>query len=163
MKKLKNLTLTALLTASPIVGMAAGQVIYNTPSGFQVLKVSSNGKWACGNYSDASQAQYGFRWNLESGKIEMLDSKNESVAWAVSNDGTVSGNFSDKTIMPNKAPVQIPGYWRDGKWHRVELPDGADVRDGLGFDISPDGHYMSGSLYINGLFVPYIWEGWRYL
>ena len=157
MKKIQTLTLTTILLAAPFCGLSASQVVLNTPSNHQVLSVSPNGKWACGVYTDANNTPYGFRWNLETGTIEMLSSTDESTAWDIANDGTVSGNFADTSITFNHAPVQMVGFYRDGKWNSVELP-AAGASDGIGYGITPDGHYISGSLNVGGVYTPYIWK-----
>lgn len=147
----------ALLGLSALPSGATNAVFMHSPMGYQIIGMSPNGKWACGVYSDAMLTPYAFRWNLESGKIEMLGTTAESIAWAIADDGTIAGNFSDATALGNGAPVQMPGYHRDGKWHAVEKPEGL-ITDGLGYGISQDGRYLSGSIEINGIFTPFIWE-----
>jgi len=121
------------------------------------MGISPNGKWACGVYIDISEALYAFRWNLESGNIELLSTSGTSIGWQVANDGTVSGTFSDPNVNENTT-IEMPGYYRDGKWNSVEIPSGATVEEGQGFGITPDGHYISGELLINGLYLPFIWH-----
>lgn len=154
---IKNLTLSAAIILASSLGINAAQVIYHTPSNYQVLSVSPNGYWACGVFQDAALNTYGFRWNLLSGKIEMLSSTDTSIAWDVADDGTVSGNFADNSITPNGAPIQMVGYYRDGSWHSVEMPDGK-ITDGLGYGITPDGRYISGSVQVDGIYTPIIWH-----
>ena len=82
-----------LLASLLVSGAAMAQtptmkpIVMKTPNEFYILAASGNGKWACGTYSDYSNEQYGFLWNLETGEIEMLDPSKPSVAWAVSDDG----------------------------------------------------------------------------
>lgn len=155
--KIKNLTLSTILIVAPLCGIHAAQVIYNTPSNYQVLSMSPNGQWACGVYTDANNTPYGFRWNLNTGSIEMLDPTDESTAWDIANDGTVSGTFGDTSITPNHAPIQMVGFYRDGKWNSVEKP-AEKIGDGVGYGITPDGHYISGAVNINGVYTPCIWK-----
>ena len=55
-----------------------GTVILKSPYEYKVLSISPNGKWACGTYTDYNSAQYGFRWNLESGEIDLLNPSSPS-------------------------------------------------------------------------------------
>lgn len=151
----------SLLFAGSLLVSASAQadtkpVIMFTPAEYQILCVSPNGKWACGDYNDYSQVDHGFRMNLESGKVELLDTSNPCIGWGIDNDGVVSGTFTDTKLLANSVPVTIPGYW-DGEWHAVELPAGA-TPSGVGYGISRDGHYMSGSVIINGIYKAYIWK-----
>ncbi len=157
MIKLKKLTLSTILIAAPLSGVYAAQVIYNTPSNYQVLSISPNGQWACGIYTNANNTPYGFRWNLNTGSIEMLDPTDSSTAWDIANDGTVSGTFADTSIASNGAPIQMVGFYRNGKWNSVEKP-AEKISDGVGYGITPDGHYISGSVNINGIYTPCIWH-----
>lgn len=157
MIKLKNLTLSTILIVAPLCGIHAAQVIYSTPSNYQVLSMSPNGQWACGVYTDANNTSYGFRWNLNTGSIDMLNPTDTSTAWDIANDGTVAGTFSDTSLTSNHAPVQMVGFYRDGKWNSVEMP-AEKVSDGVGYGITPDGHYISGSVNVNGIYTPCIWQ-----
>ncbi|MGN1263769.1 MAG: hypothetical protein ACI4TW_07005, partial [Prevotella sp.] len=131
------------------------QVIMTSPEDYQVFAVSPNGKWACGNYSDYSYINHAFRWNLESGEIELLDTRYESEAWSVSDNGTVAGTF--KNTDDTGLSLELPGYYQDGAWHNVEIPF-ENVSSGIGYGITSDGHYMSGSLEVNGKYLPLIWK-----
>ena len=157
MKKIKNLTLSTILIAAPLCGIHAAQVVYTTPSNYQVFSISPNGQWACGVYLDANNTSYGFRWNLNTGSIEMLNPTDESTAWDIANDGTVAGTFGDTSITHNHAPVQMVGFYRDGKWNSIERPTGK-IGDGIGYGISTDGRYISGSVSIDGVYTPFIWK-----
>ena len=134
-----------------------GTVILKSPYEYKVLSISPNGKWACGTYTDYNSAQYGFRWNLESDEVELLDATNESQAWSVADNGTVAGQFSDTDYKANHAPIRVPGYYADGRWHRMELPD-TKVSSGIAYSISPDGHYVAGSVEVGFDFLAFIWK-----
>lgn len=155
--KLKKIILTAALGLLSWPVASAANVFLHTPGSYQVMSLSPNGLWACGVYVDASGNPFGFRWNLSSGSIEMLSFEDTSVAWDVADDGTVSGQFCDTNVLPNHAPVEFPGYYRDGQWHSVERPS-ENVIDGVGSCISPDGQFMTGALYIDGIYKPVIWK-----
>lgn len=145
------------MLACAATSVKAETVILTSPQDYQIMSVSPNGKWACGVYVDFSSTMYGFRWNLESGAIELLSAASSSIAWSVANDGTVSGTFKDTEAMPNHAPVEMPGYYKNGKWNGVEMPQGVNG-DGTGYGISDDGHYISGSVMVNGVYTPLIWK-----
>lgn len=156
MNKLRTFVLWALLCLCTYSYAGTKPVVINSPQGYQVMGISPNGKWACGIYIDISESLYAFRWNLESGNIELL-STSMSIGWQVANDGTVSGTFSDPSVNANTT-IEMPGYYREGKWNSVEIPSGATVDEGAGYGITPDGHYISGELLINGKYIPYIWH-----
>lgn len=126
------------------------------PDEYQVLCISPNGTWACGDFNDFSYEDHAFRWNLVSGEIELLDTEHACSAWSINDDGVVAGTFTSTTINANHAPASIPGYW-DGSWHAVELPEGAEA-EGIGYGISEDGHYMCGSVLVKGIYKGYIWK-----
>lgn len=160
MIRLKKFAMGALLCLPlPLAqGISAENLILTTPQNFQVVSMSPNGKWACGVFIDSSSTTQAFRWNLETGKVEMAGAVSESIAWGISNDGTVSGNFSCKTILPYGNPLQAPGIYRDGRWTASERPAGADKAEGFGYGITADGRSMSGTVYINGILTPVIWR-----
>ncbi len=139
----------------------SGVVVLKSPNDYQVLSISPNGKWACGNYSDFNASKYGFRWNLESDEIEMLDAAIESEAWSVSDNGIIAGMFSDTEYKSNHSATKLPGYYADGKWHRMELPSLIQVQGGYCYSVSPDGHYFAGVV-DNGIdYLAVIWKDGR--
>lgn len=154
----KNLLMAlAFISGASGVQQTAAQVILTAPEDYQLMAISPNGKWACGVYQDYSYTDYAFRWNLESGSIELLSTASASIAWDIANDGTVSGNFMDTEAYASGVEVDMPGYYKDNKWHHLEMPEGVNG-DGLGYSITPDGHYMSGSVMVNGKYTPCIWK-----
>lgn len=156
MKRILQLTLPIIAGLGIGSNATAANVVMHTPESFELLSMSPNGQWACGVYVDAAQGVYGFRWNLQSGTIEMLGDE-ESTAWDVANDGTVSGDCLDPRAMSNGAPTTMPAYWRNGQWHYLEMPAGKLV-EGLGSGISTDGRYMTGAISVDGKYRPYIWK-----
>lgn len=147
------------LAASLMMGstdMRADNVTIQSPANFQVLAVSPNGKWACGVFIDAGSNTYPFRWNLESGSIEMLGTES-GTAWDVANDGTVSGDYPNTEALANHAPIMLPCYWRGQTRHALQMPGGT-VSDGIGAGISPDGKYMTGAVCCDGIYTSYIWN-----
>lgn len=136
--------------------VCASNVALSTPGNFQVLSLSPNGKWACGVFVDAASNTYPFRWNLESGSIDILGAE-PGTAWDVANDGTVSGDYPDTEVQENHASVIMPCYWRGMKRYGVELPKG-NLTDGIGCGISPDGRFVSGAICNGGIYTPYLWE-----
>lgn len=134
------------------------QTILTTPQYYEVIDMSPNGNWVCGIYNDMNNTNHAFRWNLETNNIELLDA-NESQAHGIADDGTVCGVFLDNQALANGAPVEMAGYWKDGSWHHLEMPEG-NIADGLSYGgISADGHYMSGTIFFsNGNCYSYIWH-----
>lgn len=138
--------------------LCADNIILTTPQYYEISAISPNGKWACGSYNDYSSTNYGFRWNLETGEIELLSTTTESGAFSVSDNGVVAGNFSDDQV----GSMEMPGYW-DGSWHHLEMPEG-NITGGITYGgISTDGHYMSGVVELDGVYVPYIWKDGKIL
>ena len=132
-------------------------VILKSPEECQILDISPNGKWACGCFNDYSYVNYGFRWNLESGELEMLSTTAASEAFAITNDGVVVGMYTDNTYNANGADFQMPGYYKDGSWHALELPAGT-LESGMAYAVTPDGQYIAGVVVTNGIFAGYIWK-----
>ena len=145
----------ALLAFCPSEAVA-DTVILHTAGSFQVLSVSPNGRWACGVFIDATGSTFPFRWNLESGSIEMLGA-DYGTAWDVANDGTVAGDFPDTEALANHASVHLPCYWRGMTRYGLEMPEGK-ITEGLGTGVSKDGHYMTGSVCKDGIYTSYIWK-----
>ena len=138
----------ALLASLLFSGAAFAQTapfVMVTPSDYNIMSASPNGKWACGMYYDASNEAYGFRWNLESGEIDLLNSSSPSQAYGVSNDGIVVGVYTDNSFKKNGASIQLAGYWSDNRWNRLEMPSDAVNSSGAA-GISPDGHYITGNV-----------------
>lgn len=153
----KKLSFAALALLGLQAQAAQKPVILTGPEEYQLLSFSPNGVWACGVYNDYNYLNRGFRWNLLSGEIELLSTLDESTAWDIADDGTVSGTATDRSTTSNHAPTELPAFYRNGKWTSVELPAGATPQ-GLGYGISSDGHYMTGSVNIGGKYKAYIWK-----
>lgn len=156
MKSIKNITACALAAFGASLAASAADVVMVSPAEYQVISISPNGKWACGVYVDYSQSYYGFRWDLESGTTELLSSSTESTAYCIANDGTVAGTYFDANVVSGEK-VEMPGFYKNGEWHAVELPAGT-ITDGMGYGISSDGQYMSGSIHVNGTYTGFIWK-----
>lgn len=158
-KKLKAQILLASLLASGSMWAQTTDApfIMKTGMEYYVGSISANGKWACGSYLDYNNSSYGFRWNLETDEIEMLDTSNESSVKGISNDGTVIGTFKDYTYNANGASASMAGYWKDNKWNRIEeIPNGTSEASAV--SISPDGHYIAGYATVNGSQKAYVWK-----
>lgn len=146
------------------VWAATEPIVLVSPPDYQVMGLSPNGKWATGVYSDYSYSQRGFLWNLETNTFELLSTSEESNGWMVADDGTVVGAFTDHSTSDIGAGTAMPGYYRDGEWHGVEVPQGFSGPSdnyhgaGQGYAISADGKVMTGALYINGNFTPAVWN-----
>lgn len=140
---------------------AVPPIVLTSPDDYQVISVSPNGKWATGVYVDYGGSIFGFLWNLESNSTKLLSTTLPSYGNSVSNDGVVVGHF---TYIPptGGSPREVPGYYKDGAWHVVEFPDGVGVGDmgssGQGGGITPDGSRMTGVLYLNKSYTPFVWD-----
>ena len=152
----KMLLASLLVSGATFAQTSVSPVVIKTPNEFRIIAASGNGKWACGVYADASDERYAFRWNLESGEVELLNPAYPSVAYSVSDDGVVVGQFSDHTYKSNGASVTLAGYWANNQWNRLEVPSG--VSHGNAYSISPDGHYITGVATIDGVYHGYIWK-----
>ena len=145
----------AMMAQTPVVK----PVVLKTPTEYYIQNASPNGKWACGVFLDFGNSTYAFRWNLESGEIELLDAANESYAYDVSDDGIVVGRYTDYTYNANGAPKEMAGYWKDGKWNRLEMPADESVVKAGASSISADGHYITGNVNIGELlYNGYVWK-----
>ena len=73
---------TKMLLASLLLSGAAFEqtspLVMVTPSDYNIMAASPNGMWACGMYFDSGNEAYGFRWNLESGEIDLLNPSSPS-------------------------------------------------------------------------------------
>ncbi|MCF0192454.1 MAG: hypothetical protein HUK05_03360, partial [Prevotella sp.] len=158
MINLRNLCFSLLISTLSLCAsdVLAENIVLHTPGNFQVLSVSPNGKWACGIFIDATNSTNPFRWNLESGSIDILGTS-YGTAWDVANDGTVSGDYPDTRAAENGAATQLPCYWRGLTRYPIELPAGT-LSDGVGCGISTDGRFMSGSICCDGIYTPFIWN-----
>lgn len=162
---LKNTALLPALTLSASAAWAASEpIVLVSPPDYQVISISPNGKWATGVYSDYSSSQRGFLWNLETNSFELLSTSEESNGWSVADDGTVCGAFTDHSTSDIGAGTVMPGYYRDGEWHGVEVPAGFSGPSdnyhgaGQGYAISANGKVMAGALYVNGNYSPAVWQ-----
>ena len=103
---------------------------------YQVVNLSPNGRWACGNVNDGDGR--GFVWDLVNDKITQLAPIGQTApVLAVSNDGTLVGLFTTDEATANGASVEVGGYYKDGRWHYLPgcgLPNG----------ISDNGKYIAG-------------------
>jgi len=163
---MKRLLLSICVVLASLSAMAEkGTIVLHTPCEYQIMYISENGKWATGVYYDYSYNPYTFRWNLESGEIEMLSTQESSNPSGISNVGVVASNFLSHDISPNGAGVDAPG-WYDTRWHTLPLNGdfingssmGMSMGGGISGGISPDGQWMAGSSYIKGNLHPVIWK-----
>lgn len=159
-----NLFLTALLLCVGVKGGERGALILRSPQDYQVYAISPNGEWACGVYVNMSNMDYGFRWNLLSGKMELLSGDNcLSEASSVSNDGVVAGMFDDSEATDNGAPAYTAGYWKDGHWYHLPNINDAPVHNndqtGYANTITADGTYIGGAYNdADSRLIPVVWK-----
>lgn len=146
------------------IGMYAqkGNLIMSSPEvnvEYQVMSISPNGKWACGNINDGSYRS--FLWNLTSGEItELSVAGSTSLAMCINDAGTIAGVFTSTDNTPNNAPIEAPGYYQNGKWYTLstETEEGYAVKDALVQTISNDGTTIGGIGSVNGKYLPLIWR-----
>ncbi len=145
------------------IGMYAqkGNLILSTPElnvEYQVVSISPNGKWACGNIYEGSYR--GFLWNLTSGEVtELSVAGSTSLAMCINDAGTIAGIFTSTDNTPNNTPIEVPGYYQNGKWHvlSMETEEGYAVKDALVQAVSNDGTTFGGIGSINGRYLPLVW------
>lgn len=160
--KISKLILSVVLFLSAAVSAKAAvdPIVLTSKDDYQVIALSANGKWATGVYVDYNNSTFAFRWNLESNNIVLL-SQDESYGNSVSNDGVVVGHFTYKP-EDGSATFSCPGYYKDGAWHPVEMPKNMNVGDlgsaGQGGGVTPDGRFMSGAMYLDGRYTPFVWS-----
>lgn len=160
---MKKYLLIAIVLLSLYTKINAGvaPIVLTSPDDYQVLGLSSNGRWATGVYVDNGQSTFAFLWNLESNNIQLLSTTFSSYGNGVSNDGTVVGHFSYSPTA-GAASFEVPGFYKDGSWHAVELPAGMAIGDtgsaGQGWGITPDGTRITGTLLINNSYTPFVWD-----
>lgn len=153
----KLLLASLLLSGAGWAQTSLPPFVMTTPNEYRIIGASPNGKWACGVYADYGDERYGFLWNLESGEIELLNPASPSLAYAVSDNGIVVGEFTDYTYRSNGASVKLAGYWANHKWNRLELPTNTVNMAGAS-SITPDGHYIVGHIEENGNYIGYVWK-----
>lgn len=141
MKKLSLFFISLLVVFN--IYAEKGTMIISSPTSFQVLAVSPNGKWACGISGDGvTSTEKGVLWNLETGEMTYLSTTGSSTAYDVADDGTVVGSG---------------GYYKDGSWHRFDNSGFAGVGGASPYAISKDGRYVSGYVMKGGEYAPAKW------
>ena len=161
-----NLLLAGLLLSSASFAQStSAPIVLKAPNNYYVGNISPNGKWACGNYRDGGEdSSYGFRWNLETGEIEMTSSVDVSTAESITDDGTIFGEFIDRTYNANGASISLAGCWKNGKWTRLEVPSGVEIRNTQANYATKDGRFVVGSLTTKDFVTKgYVWENGKLL
>lgn len=158
--KAKLLLATLLASGAACAQTLTTPIVLKSPNEFRIVSQSGNGKWACGVYADDSDERYGFLWNLESGEIEMLDAANPSIAYSVSDNGIVVGQYTDNTYRKNGASVTLAGYWANHKWNRLEMPI-SDANYANAYSISPNGRYITGVVQKGDVYSGYVWKDFK--
>ena len=65
--------------------------------------------------------------------------------------------YTDNGYKKNGASAQLAGYWQNNRWNRLEMPSDAVSSSGAS-GISPDGHYITGNVYVGGKYLGYVWK-----
>ncbi len=164
MKKFYLLLCGALLAGGGLYAQSTPLILKlpDTALEYDVLHLSSNGKWACGVINNGG-ATSGWLWNLTSGELtELTPTTVSSTAQQVSDNGVVAGTFPDSKATANGAEVESSGYWQDGRWNHLATPGTDNVTSyedaGTAAAISPDGRYIGGQVLVGGMYTPVIWD-----
>lgn len=116
---------------------------------YQVVSMSANGRWACGNVNDGEGR--GFLWDIENNEITQIAALGTTApVLDVSDDGTMVGLFTTSEATANGAEQEVGGYYKNGKWHYLPgcgLPNG----------ISDNGKYVAGITYQNRQYKAATW------
>lgn len=152
MKKKLNLLLCASLFGIGAMAQEISQQILVGPDvlvEYQLVSMSANGKWACGNVNDGDGR--GFIWDLVNNEITQIAALGTTApVLDVADDGTMVGLFTTTEATSNGAAQEVGGYYKDGKWHY--LP-GCGMVNG----ISDNGKYVAGITYQNGQYKAATW------
>ncbi len=117
---------------------------------YQLVSMSANGRWACGNVNDGDGR--GFIWDIVNNKITQIAPLGTTApVLDVANDGTLAGLFTTSEGSSNGMAREVGGYYKDGRWHY--LP-GCDFMNGL----SDNGQYFAGITYKNGNYYAATWN-----
>lgn len=117
---------------------------------YQLVSMSANGKWACGNVNDGDGR--GFLWDIENNEIIQIAALGTTApVLDVANDGTMVGLFTTNEATANGADLEVGGYYKDGKWHYLE---GCEILNGM----SDNGQYFAGATYKNGICHAATWD-----
>lgn len=117
---------------------------------YQLVSMSANGKWACGNVNDGDGR--GFLWDIENNEIIQIAALGTTApVLDVANDGTMVGLFTTTEATVNGAAQEVGGYYKDGKWHYLE---GCEILNGM----SDNGQYFAGATYVDGVCHAATWN-----
>lgn len=152
MKKL-NLILGASLFALGVSAQEVSPQILVGPDvlvEYQLVSMSANGKWACGNINDGDGR--GFLWDIENNEIIQIAAIGTTApVLDVANDGTMVGLFTTNEATSNGAATEVGGYYKDGRWHYLE---DCAILNGM----SDNGQYFAGASYKNGICHAATWN-----
>lgn len=144
MKKLNLFLAASFLTLGTVAQENNVQVLVGPDVlvEYQIVNMSANGRWACGNVNDGDGR--GFIWDLVNDEITQVAPIGQSApVLDIANDGTMVGLFTTNEATENGASLEVGGYFKNGKWHY--LP-GCGIANG----ISDNGQYVSGIAVTNG-------------
>lgn len=117
---------------------------------YQLVSMSANGKWACGNINDGDGR--GFIWDIENNEITAIAAIGTTApVLDVANDGTMVGLFTTNEATTNGASSEVGGYYKNGKWHYLE---DCAILNGM----SDNGQYFAGATYKNGICHAATWN-----
>ncbi len=146
MNLLPVLILILFASTSQILAQSSAQFIDLGSGG--AAKVSDNGVFVCGN----NYPSPGFLWSENSGRIDLGTGYTE--AMGVSNDGVVSGSYTDPDLPdPNGSPTFRGGYYQNNQWNPLPGYPGYPIQDSISFTYA-DGISADGSIIVGMQWVP---------
>lgn len=151
MKRLNLLFCASLLGVGAMAQYENAQILVGPDVlvEYQVVSLSANGKWACGNVNDGDGR--GFLWDVENNEVIQIAALGTTApVLDVADDGTMVGLFTTTEATANGAAQEVGGYYKDGEWHY--LP-GCAMTNG----ISDNGKYVAGITYQNKQYKAATW------
>ena len=151
MKKLNLFFCASLFSLSTMAQEITPQILVGPDVlvEYQVVNISANGRWACGNVNDGEGR--GFIWDVVNNEITQVAPIGQSApVLDVADDGTLIGLFTTNEATENGASMEVGGYFKDGRWHYLPncgIPNG----------ISDNGKYITGVAVVGGNYRSAIW------
>lgn len=133
--------------------------------GYRPQNMSDNGRFiVLNNGNSGSNGNTLKLWDTELDKVTVIGK--DCYALDVTNDGkTIVGKFMNPDFQINNKPVEVQGFYRDGKWTMAEFYPGfgqgqiSSSQIGNIYSVSTDGKFMGGHLYVGPSELrPAIWD-----
>ncbi len=146
---LNSLIVLFMMSSLTVFSQSATLVPVVSDDGAIMIKVSDNGLWAAGYYSEDGLHYNATIWNLTTYQANTLSSAGElAAAYDVTDDGKMAvGSYNSR-----------PAYWENGIWTELPMP----VEGGTGgvYSVTPDGTKMGGRVFSANVTDGYacVWE-----